>query len=162
MLSSMNRGSGAHCIELTTKAGGFVLNSAHVTVYDVLFTLGPARIGQPQFRRLAGHQRKRGGQRGGSEDQFYVAAWRPEVLNLLTLLWAEANFYAEDRFQTGRTISSHSFPGRWLIVGLDPSFTFGCIPGCNPQSFSSILQLVCRRTRQAAIRLFLLMFSHTQ
>ena len=84
MLSSMNRGSGAHCIELTTKAGGFVLNSAHVTVYDVLFTLGPARIGQPQFRRLAGHQRKRGGQRGGSEDQFYVAAWRPEVLNLLT------------------------------------------------------------------------------
>ena len=162
MLSSMNRGSGAHCIELTTKAGGFVLNSAHVTVYDVLFTLGPARIGQPQFRRLAGHQRKRGGQRGGSEDQFYVAAWRPEVLNLLTYCGRKRISTLRIGSRRGALFHPHSFPGRWLIVGLDPSFTFGCIPGCNPQSFSSILQLVCRRTRQAAIRLFLLMFSHTQ
>jgi hypothetical protein len=29
MLLSMHRRSGAHCIELTTKAGGLVLNSAH-------------------------------------------------------------------------------------------------------------------------------------
>ena len=74
MLLSMNRRSGAHCIELTTEAGGLVLKSAHESARRRgLRRLVHARVGT--MERLAAQRvpggRKRGRAGRGQEDQFY-------------------------------------------------------------------------------------------